>query len=209
MRPAGGGGCAKDGRFRRRVSTRSAGVLPSFADPGDRCAEIQCVREAAGSMPCPVSDSHHVGCRPSIAVVGSRAQTAVVAAPVGRLLSVVFECADPDEEGRFWEAMLGYARHHSGPDWVTIVDVVEQTQRLSFQRVEDHVQPTWPARDRPQQAHIDLLVEDLDNADGRAIALGARRLTDDAVVHEDESFRVYADPAGHPFCLIVQVTPDL
>ena len=160
-------------------------------------------------MPCPVSDSHHVGCRPSIAVVGSRAQTAVVAAPVGRLLSVVFECADPDEEGRFWEAMLGYARHHSGPDWVTIVDVVEQTQRLSFQRVEDHVQPTWPARDRPQQAHIDLLVEDLDNADGRAIALGARRLTDDAVLHEDESFRVYADPAGHPFCLIVQVTPDL
>ena len=137
----------------------------------------------------------------SIAVVGIRGQTAVVAAPVGRLLSVVFECADPDEEGRFWEAMLGYARHHSGPDWVTIADVVDQTQRLSFQRVEDHVRPTWPARDRPQQAHIDLLVEDLDDADREAIALGARRLTDDAVVHEDESFRVYADPAGHPFCL--------
>ena len=98
----------------------------------------------------------------------------MVAAPVGRLLSVVFECADPDDEGRFWEAMLGYARHHSGPDWVTIVDVVEQTQRLSFQRVEDHVQPTWPARDRPQQAHIDLLVEDLDNADGRSDSMAAR-----------------------------------
>ena len=160
-------------------------------------------------MPCLLSDSTISVAGSSIAVVGSRAQTAVVAAPVGRLLSVVFECADPDEEGRFWEAMLGYARHHSGPDWVTIVDVVDQTQRLSFQRVEDHVQPTWPARDRPQQAHIDLLVDDLDNADGRAIALGARRLTDDTVVHEDESFRVYADPAGHPFCLIVQVTPDL
>ena len=135
----------------------------------------------------------------------------MVAAPVGRLLSVVFECAaPPDEEGRFWEAMLGYARHHSGPDWVTIVDVVEQDATPFVQRVEDHVQPTKsPARDRPQQAHIDLLVEDLDNADGRAIALGARRFTDDAVVHEDESFRVYADPAGHPFCLIVQVTPDL
>ena len=121
----------------------------------------------------------------------------------------MFECADPDEEGRFWEAMLGYARHRNGPDWVTIVDVVDHTQRLSFQRAEDHVQPTWPARDRPQQAHVDLLVDDLDNADARAIALGARRLTNDAVVHEDESFRVYADPAGHPFCLIVQVTPDL
>jgi catechol 2,3-dioxygenase-like lactoylglutathione lyase family enzyme len=145
----------------------------------------------------------------SVAVVRSHEQTAVVTAPVGRLLSVVFECADPDEEGRFWEAMLGYARHHSGPDWVTIVDVADPTQRLSFQRVEDHVEPTWPARDRPQQAHIDLLVDDLDSSDERAIALGARRLTDHAVVHEDESFQVYADPAGHPFCLIVQVNPDL
>jgi catechol 2,3-dioxygenase-like lactoylglutathione lyase family enzyme len=133
----------------------------------------------------------------------------VVAAPVGRLLSVVFECADPDEEGRFWEAMLGYARHHDGPDWVTIVDVADRTRRLSFQRVEDHVEPTWPARDRPQQAHFDLLVQDLDSADEQAMALGARRLAADVVVHEGESFRVYADPAGHPFCLIVQDDPDL
>ncbi len=130
-------------------------------------------------------------------------------APVGRLLSVVFECADPDEEARFWEAVLGYARHHASPDWVTIVDSADKTKRLSFQRVDDHVEPTWPARDRPQQAHVDLLVEDLGAADERVIALGARRLTDDAVIHDEESFRVYADPAGHPFCLIAQVAPDL
>ena len=55
---------------------------------------------------------------------------------------------------------------------------------------------------------FDLLVEDLDEADAR-VALGAQRLTVDAVVHEDESFRVYADPAGQPFCLIVQADPDL
>jgi Glyoxalase-like domain len=92
---------------------------------------------------------------------------------------------------------------------VTIADTDDRARRLSFQRVDDHLAPTWPARDRPQQAHIDLLVDDLDAADRQVIALGARRLTDDAVVHEDESFRVYADPAGHPFCLIVQVAPDL
>ena len=54
-----------------------------------------------------------------------------------------------------------------------------------------------------------MLVEDLDAADAQVLALGARRLTEEVVVHEDESFRVYADPAGHPFCLIVQVAPDL
>jgi catechol 2,3-dioxygenase-like lactoylglutathione lyase family enzyme len=129
--------------------------------------------------------------------------------PVGRLLSVVFECADPDEEGDFWAAVLGYARHHGEPDWVTLADPTDRASRLSFQRVDDHVRPTWPARDRPQQAHIDILVDDLDTADARVLALGAERLTADVVVHEDESFRVYADPAGHPFCLIVQVAPDL
>ena len=132
-----------------------------------------------------------------------------MAAPVGRLLSVVFDCADPGEQGRFWEAVLGYTRIHDRPEWVTIAHPADPGRRLSFQRVDDHVAPTWPAGDRPQQAHIDLLVDDLDDTDARVTALGARRLTDDAVVHEDESFRVYADPAGHPFCLIVQAEPDL
>lgn len=132
-----------------------------------------------------------------------------MAAPVGRLLSVVFECADPDEEAAFWEAVLGYARHHAGPDWVTVADAADRSRRLSFQRVDDHLAPTWPARDRPQQAHLDLLVDDLEAADARVVGLGARRLAEDVVVHDDESFRVYADPAGHPFCLIVQVGPDL
>ena len=92
--------------------------------------------------------------------------------------------------------MLGYTRHHDRPEWVTIADPMDTTRRLSFQGVEDHVAPTWPERDRPQQAHVDLLVADLDEADARLVALGARRLTVDAVVHDDESFRVYADPAA-------------
>jgi hypothetical protein len=91
---------------------------------------------------------------------------------VGRLLGVVFECADPAEQGRFWEAGLGYTRHHDRPEWVTIADPMDTTRRLSFQGVEDHVAPTWPERDRPQQAHVDLLVADLDEADARVVALG-------------------------------------
>ena len=128
---------------------------------------------------------------------------------VGRLLSVVFECTDADRSARFWEALLGFARHHTDSHWTTIVDPDDGRRRLSFQQVPDHTPPTWPERDRPQQAHVDVLVDDLDAADARALELGARRLTDDVVVHEDESFRVYADLDGHPFCLIKQVAPDL
>ncbi len=133
----------------------------------------------------------------------------VMTRPVGRLLSVVFECADAGEESRFWQSVLQYVPHHSTDDWVTLVNPDDTSRRLSFQRVDDHLEPTWPARDQPQQAHIDVLVADLDAAGERVIALGARPLTVDAVVHDDERFRVYADPAGHPFCLIVQVEPDL
>lgn len=129
--------------------------------------------------------------------------------PIGQLLSVVFECTDPDRSARFWQAVLGFERHHADADWATIADPDDRRKRLSFQRVTDHVPPTWPDRDRPQQAHIDVLVTDLDAADERAVGLGARRLSAGAVVHEDESFRVYADPDGHPFCLIQQVAPDL
>ena len=129
--------------------------------------------------------------------------------PVGRLLSVVFECTDPDRSARFWEALLGFERHHADSDWATIADPGDGRRRLSFQHVPDHTPPTWPGRDRPQQAHIDVLVDDLDAADARVVDLGAQRLTDDVVVHEDESFRVYADLDGHPFCLIEQVAPDL
>jgi catechol 2,3-dioxygenase-like lactoylglutathione lyase family enzyme len=126
-----------------------------------------------------------------------------------RLLSVVFECADAEVEGRFWEAVLGWVRLHDTRNWVTVVDPADRTHRLSFQRVDDHQPPTWPARTRPQRAHLDVLVDDLETADRRVTALGARRLSETAVLHEDESFIVYADPAGHPFCCIQQATPDL
>jgi hypothetical protein len=61
-----------------------------------------------------------------------------------------------------------------------------------------HVPPRWPAPDGSQQFHLDLTVDDLDAAEKGVLALGVRAL--DA---EDRSrtWRVYADPAGHPFCL--------
>jgi hypothetical protein len=64
-------------------------------------------------------------------------------------------------------------------------------------RVADHAPPTWPTQDRPQQMHLDMLVDDLDAAEAAVVALGASR-------HPHQtgtSFRTFLDPAGHPFCL--------
>ncbi|BCJ39905.1 hypothetical protein GCM10010168_27640 [Actinoplanes ianthinogenes] len=68
---------------------------------------------------------------------------------------------------------------------------------LRFQQVNEYNAPRWPDPGHPQQAHLDLLTADLDAAQARAVALGARSLNAGT-----DRFRVYADPAGHPFCLI-------
>jgi hypothetical protein len=67
---------------------------------------------------------------------------------------------------------------------------------VSFQRAPDYQPPTWPNPPRPQMLHLDIEVSDLDAEHERAVRAGARPLTE-----SQGSFRVYADPAGHPFCL--------
>jgi hypothetical protein len=71
---------------------------------------------------------------------------------------------------------------------------------MAFQRAPDHRPPRWPDPDFPQQYHVDVMVDDIDKAESAVLALGATRLPG-----EGEDFRVYADPAGHPFCLIWKV----
>ena len=87
---------------------------------------------------------------------------------------------------------------------MTIADPADRSRRLSFQRITNYQAPTWPAGRRPQQLHLDLLVDDLQAAHDHALAAGAAPLAG-VVVHEDETFGVYADPAGHPFCLIERI----
>jgi catechol 2,3-dioxygenase-like lactoylglutathione lyase family enzyme len=131
---------------------------------------------------------------------------------VGRLLSVVVDCSDAEVSSRFWQRLLGYERLYDdvderGTQWVTIGRPDSPSDRLSFQRVDDYQPPTWPEGPRPQQLHLDLRVDDLDAADRLVLAAGARPLGD-TVVHPDETFRVYADPDGHPFCLVQRRTEN-
>jgi hypothetical protein len=87
------------------------------------------------------------------------------------------------------------------PDWVDIADASDGRRRLVFQQIADYRPPGWPDQGPPQQLHLDLRVDDLEIADQRVRALGAVPLGE-RVVLEDETYRVYADPAGHPFCLV-------
>ncbi|WP_069811729.1 VOC family protein [Streptomyces sp. TP-A0874] len=119
---------------------------------------------------------------------------------IGRLQCVVLDCPDTGALARFYAALLGGevdrpdARWSLGPDWSTLH--TPDGLVLAFQRAEDHRPPSWPDPSRPQQSHLDIEVADLDAAEERVLALGATTL--DA----SRGWRVYADPVGHPFCLL-------
>jgi catechol 2,3-dioxygenase-like lactoylglutathione lyase family enzyme len=90
-----------------------------------------------------------------------------------------------------------------GQDWLVLRN--PGGVQLAFQQVPDLPEPTWPDGPRPQMLHLDTTVPtaaDLDAQHVRALALGARLLYDRSDDPE-EPLRVYADVAGHPFCIFV------
>ncbi|MBH5338651.1 VOC family protein [Streptomyces pactum] len=124
------------------------------------------------------------------------------------LQCVVLDCPDPARLARFYRAMLGGAVDRPDPRWEVNQDWstlhLPNGTVLAFQRVADHRPPRWPDPAHPQQFHLDFAVADLERADEQALALGATVLHDG----DGRSWRVYADPAGHPFCLVRHSAPD-
>jgi catechol 2,3-dioxygenase-like lactoylglutathione lyase family enzyme len=115
---------------------------------------------------------------------------------IGRVHAFVLDCPDPAALARFYAELTGWALHYEDPDWVVLRG--EGAVGLAFQRAPDHQPPRWPDPNHPQQAHIDLHVPDLDDGERQVLALGATALP---TPPDAEKYRVYADPAGHPFCL--------
>jgi Glyoxalase-like domain len=76
--------------------------------------------------------------------------------------------------------------------------------RLDFQVAPGHVPPLWPDPASSMQMHLDFDVDDLDTAEARVLAAGATTLE----YVDNDHFRVYADPAGHPFCLCTEDVPQ-
>ncbi|WP_236789837.1 VOC family protein [Amycolatopsis sp. GM8] len=112
--------------------------------------------------------------------------------------TVVLDCPDPKLLGEFYGALLDWGQPELNQDgdayWADLSG--PGGVMISFQRVDDYRAPQWPGQDVPQQLHLDLRVDDLAAGRERALALGAKLLDD-----SHETFHVYADPDGHPFCL--------
>ncbi|MEW2331436.1 VOC family protein [Micromonospora chersina] len=111
-----------------------------------------------------------------------------------RLFAVTIDAPDASALARFYANLAGMQITYDGPEGALIAG---GGKSLIFQQISAYNPPRWPDPAHPQQAHLDLLVDDLDAGEARALELGGRRLSADG-----ERFRVFADPAGHPFCLI-------
>ena len=110
---------------------------------------------------------------------------------------VVFDAADLAAESAFWAAILD-GHVFTDERFHTVFDG-DGNWLIGVQLAPDHVPPDWPDGN-PQQVHLDLHVSDPVSAHTRAIGLGARLLKDGDPT-ANEGHRVYADPAGHPFCI--------
>jgi len=109
--------------------------------------------------------------------------------------SFVLDCPDPGVLARFYGALLDW--EVSVDDDGTWAEIRGAGQCLCFQQVEDYTAPSWPGQDQPQQVHLDVVVADLDLAESEVLAIGATKHA-----HQPgTTFRVFLDPAGHPFCL--------
>jgi hypothetical protein len=140
--------------------------------------------------------------------------------PHPTLLQVVLDTTDPRGLAEFYRQLLGYAYRpgdepppadqpdQRGQDWLVLQHPSTGEPRIAFQHVDEQRRSTWPNSEVPQQLHLDLMassLEDFHALHDRTLALGATLLYDRS---EDpqEPLHVYADPAGHPFCIFTWLT---
>lgn len=107
------------------------------------------------------------------------------------------DCPDPLALADFYSQLTGLQIRPYNSNWCELLR--EGVAVIGFQRIENFVAPTWPQDSVPQQIHLHFDVADLDKAEVDVIAVGARV----AEYQSGEEFRVYFDPIGHPFCLVL------
>jgi predicted enzyme related to lactoylglutathione lyase len=115
------------------------------------------------------------------------------AGPGMSLFAVTIDAPDAPALARFYADLLGMKITYDGPEGALITG---DGKSVMFQQISGYNPPRWPDPAHPQQAHLDIIVEDLKAGEARALELGASRLEGGG-----ERFWVFADPAGHPFCL--------
>jgi predicted enzyme related to lactoylglutathione lyase len=124
-------------------------------------------------------------------------------------LSVVaLDCPDPIALADFYSRVTGLAVEPLGdfpPDQVTWIELVSEARpTIGFQKIDNYVAPVWPTGNVPQQLHLDFEVDDLDAGQAQVLAAGATKTE----VQPGRTFRVFLDPVGHPFCLVLRGSED-
>jgi len=120
---------------------------------------------------------------------------------IGKLRSVVVDCKDPQALAAFYAEVIGGSLDEEDDSWVVLTDPAGR--RLAFQHSPQHAPPQFPDPRGSQQFHLDIQVDDVDDAERKVLELGATRV-EDAV--GETQFRVFRDPAGHTFCLVWGIT---
>jgi catechol 2,3-dioxygenase-like lactoylglutathione lyase family enzyme len=115
---------------------------------------------------------------------------------------VTINAPDALELARFYAAITGGTADGSS-GWARVTGPGGE---IGFQQVDNHVAPTWPDGRVPAQMHLDFYVDDLEATERRVLEAGARKF--DFQPNSDHCF-VFADPAGHPFCLSTWAEPEL
>jgi predicted enzyme related to lactoylglutathione lyase len=100
---------------------------------------------------------------------------------------------DPPALASFYSAVLGWNVLHSEADYAMIGD---GSINIGFGKVPGYSAPGWPAESAPKRYHLDLYVDDLEEAEGKALALGATKPDEQP---NPSGWRVLLDPGGHPF----------
>lgn len=116
---------------------------------------------------------------------------------IARFPVVVLDCPDPKALAEFYAGLLDWTIKEKDGWWSIHA---EYGDSLAFQKVEGYTPPRWPGQEVPQQMHLDVTVDDLDEAEAAVLELGATK-------HDHQpgtTFRVFLDPAGHPFCLCLE-----
>ena len=120
--------------------------------------------------------------------------------PIGWVREIVLDSPAPWRLAEFWSGLLGGEPVEWYDGWVTL-EPPPHGQRLSFQRSD------WA----PESGgvHFDVLVDDLEAAHARVLTAGGSYVAERWSPRPAEDgapvpWRVYRDPDGHAFCLVVR-----
>ena len=121
---------------------------------------------------------------------------------IARLAAVSLDSSDPPALATFYRQLLDLEVMFESDDFVALKGA---GVLLTMQRVDDHLAPDWPSGAVPKQLHLELAVDDLDDAEAQSLALGATKA---GTQPAPDRWRVLLDPAGHPFCITTGI-PDV